>query len=180
MAPPSTPHRFRGADRPVPRLQAGRTELVFDWRDDRWGHRVSVGGRPLADSVEGVAAPAEDPRWPASPVLVEVSTVTIGGHPALVGVGLAGRSHFSASIAPHPELPDTLLFEIACRIQEPPGWLGSTYRVDAEPAAVTAASPRPAPAGGELPRTVQWSYAIGPGGITAVRDTPEEPPAGRT
>jgi hypothetical protein len=84
-----------------------------------------------------------------------------------VGVGLAGRSHFSASIAGHPALADTLLFEIACRIQERPGWLGSTYRA----AALADGFPAPlvqiaAPVGdGALPRTIEWSYLIGPLGI---------------
>ena len=91
-----------------------------------------------------------------------------------MGVGLAGRSHFSASISADMSRPDTLLFEIACRIQEQPLWLGSTYRpagtaavrpddtaIDDAVECVTAGTSPDGP----LPRTVVWSYAIGPAGV---------------
>ena len=134
------------------------------------GERLGLGRGPAQRSVDPDAeaqatAPlddaAADPRWPASPVLTEVSLVGAAGRPAIVGLGLAGRSHFSVSVAAHPDRPDTLLFEVACRIQEPPGWLGSTYRA-ADGGSVQAA---PQAVGTDLPRTVQWSYAVGPGGV---------------
>jgi hypothetical protein len=153
-------------------------EVVFEWAGDRWRHRVLTGGVVRAESLEGPEPPANDPRWPASPVLTEVSLLDIGGRPAILGVGLAGRSHFSASITPHPRLADTLLFEIACRIQEEPGWLGTTYRSDtSEVETVRIAAPLPGPAG-TLPRTVQWTYAVGPAGIlgTDGRAEPESAP----
>lgn len=143
------------------RLRAGATEIVFVREHDRWRHVVTVAGEPRLESIEGPAAPAADPRWPASPVLTEVALVDAAGRPAILGLGLAGRSHFSMSVAAHPDRPNTLLFEVACRIQEPPGWLGSTYRA-ADGGLVQAAPPA---AGTDLPRTVQWSYAVGPGGL---------------
>lgn len=149
------------------RLAAGAAEIVFTWCGDRWGHRVTLHGDLVAESVEGPCQPDADPRWPAAPVLTEVLATVAAGRSVVVGVGLAGRSHFSASIAGHPALADTLLFEIACRIQERPGWLGSTYRA----AALADGFPAPlvqiaAPVGdGALPRTIEWSYLIGPLGI---------------
>jgi hypothetical protein len=143
-------------------LTAGRTELAFRWVGDRWEHRVKVDGELVAQSVEGTTD-GDDPKWPASPVFVELSQLVIGGRPAILAVGLAGRSHFSASVVPAPALPDTLLFEIACRLQEEPMRLGSTYACDGVRICM-------APAGDAipLPGTVQWTYMIGPGGIQPV------------
>jgi hypothetical protein len=159
---------------PPPTITVGDTTITFDWRGDRWGHRATVGGSLVAESVEGPDGEAGDPRWPASPVLTEVTPTTATGRPAIVGVGLAGRSHFSASFTAHPTLADAVLVEIACRIQEPPGRLGSSYRAaDGELPRVT---PSQAAAGG-LPRTIQWSYCIGPRGIVAAAGAACDPPA---
>ena len=155
MSEPGTPKQA------AVRLRAGATEVVFLREHDRWRHIVTVAGCARLESVEGPENAAADPRWPASPVLTEVSLVGAAGRPAIVGLGLAGRSHFSVSVAAHPDRPDTLLFEVACRIQEPPGWLGSTYRA-ADGGSVQAA---PQAVGTDLPRTVQWSYAVGPDGV---------------
>lgn len=114
----------------------------------------------MAESVEG--GPEE--RWPASPPLVDLSTATIAGRAAVMALGIAGRSHFSASIAAHPTRPDTFLFELACRLHEPAPWLGSTYATTVAPAAPVRI-PSADAAGDSLPRTVQWAYTIGPGGI---------------
>jgi hypothetical protein len=118
----------------------------------------------VAESVED----GPDARWPRSPPLVDLSTATIAGRPTLVAIGLAGRSHFSASIAPHPTRPDTLLFEIACRIHEQDAGLGSTYAMAPAPAAPVRITPS-ADGSADLPRTVQWAYTIGPDGVVASR-----------
>jgi hypothetical protein len=144
------------------RLAAGAAMVAFEWAVDRWRHVVTVAEGVRLASVEGAAPPADDPCWPASPVLTEVSPVEVGGRPAILGVGRAGRSHFSASVTAHPDLPDTLLFEIACRVQEPPGPLGSSYT------AADGTTVRVEPAGGaaaSVPGTLQWAYAIGPAGL---------------
>lgn len=140
------------------RLAVGRLEVSFRRLGDRWGHEVTLEGRLLVRSVEGAAADG-DPRWPRSPVLTEVMTVDGAGGPAVVGVGLAGRSHFSAAFRADPGRADTLLCELACRIQERPEWLGSTYAGPAdENTAVAAAAAEP-------PATVRWTYRLGPAGI---------------
>jgi hypothetical protein len=102
-------------------------------------------------------------------VLVELSRVALprgaaGGGSALVGVGLAGRSHFSASIAPDPQVADAIRFEIACRLHEPPLWLGSTYRAGGRLIQLTALDDVVI-----LPRTVVWTYSIGPEGVFGLR-----------
>lgn len=156
-------------------LAAGVVEVVFVREGDRWTHEVRCRGATVCASVEGAWSAAGDPRWPASPALQEVTAAPPGARPALLAVGHAGRSHFSASVAVDPEAADSLVFEIACRVVEPPGWLGSTYRMPgtaAETVRIAATDP-----GSGLPRTVRWSYRIGPGGILAAgrADGPARP-----
>jgi hypothetical protein len=145
--------------RPPLTVSAGAVQAVFTWAGDRWRHVVLVDGRPWAASLEG-RADDRDAAWPCSPPLVELTSTATPRGEAILGVGLAGRSHFSASVAPAPDLPDTLVFEIACRIREQPGWLGSTYERGGERVLVTA----PQAAAG-LPATVRWTYAVDRGGV---------------
>jgi hypothetical protein len=133
--------------------------VSFTWSGDRWQHAVAAADGRCWRSIEGAGPAGEDPRWPASPALVEVSLVVAGSRPAVLGVGLAGRSHFSLSVVACPDRPDTLLFEAACRIAEPAGWLGSTYDGDGGREQVAADRTIPPPA------TIRWSYRIGPAGL---------------
>jgi hypothetical protein len=146
---------------PSLRLAAGGTIVAFARQADRWRHVISSQGEPILESVEGGLSPDDDPRWPASPALTEVSAATAGGQPVILGVGRAGRSHFSVSVTVHPERADTLLFDVACRIQEAPPRLGSTYQT----AHGNFVRTGPPAAEGDLPRTVQWAYAVGPAGL---------------
>ncbi len=160
------------ARRPPQRIAAGRAVVEFTWDGDRWGHSVTVADQRVAESVEDAAA--ADPRWPASPVLVEVSLAGSADRPALLGVGLAGRSHFAASVTGGAE-PDTLLFEIACRVHEQPCWLGSTYRTGPgleDIVRIPAPTLDVAP-----PTTLRWAYTIGPQGIRGGETLPR-PTAG--
>ncbi len=154
--------------RPPVQLATGPTAAVFTWNGDRWAHRITTGEATTWTSLDGPCPPANDPRWPASPVLVELSRVSVprgdaAGGEAIVGVGLAGRSHFSASIAPDPNDAGVIRFEIACRLHEPPGWIGSTYRQGDRLFRLTPFDNSTA-----LPRTVVWAYSIGPTGMTSI------------
>lgn len=165
------------------RVERGAVEVAFIREGDRWRHVVAVAGVVVARSVEGPWPPDGDDHWPASPVITEILEVAVAGGSALAGVGRAGRSHFSMSVAAASGQPETLLVEIACRIHDGPGWLGSTYRLTTAAAdpdrdaagggadpllRISAAEER---AGG-LPRTVRWSYAIGPAGIVPAPPAP--------
>lgn len=143
-------------------LASGSVEIAFMWAGDRWTHRITTRTAGTWQSVEGPRAEDGDPRWPASPVLVELSTLATAGGPAILGVGLAGRSHFSASIAPDPEDPDRIRFEIACRFNEPPVWLGTTYQGPVEIVSIRPRIESPA-----APATVRWGYSFGPAGLAA-------------
>jgi hypothetical protein len=154
--------------RPPVQLATGPTTAVFTWNGDRWAHRITTGEATIWTSLDGPCPPANDPRWPASPVLVELSRVSVprgdaAGGKAIVGVGLAGRSHFSASIASDPHHAGVIRFEIACRLHEPAGWIGSTYRQGDSLFRLTPLDDSTA-----LPRTVVWAYSIGPTGITSI------------
>jgi hypothetical protein len=167
----------KSSRRPV-HLAAGPVEVVFEWAADRWGHRVLVGGVVIVESVEGAGHDGEDdPRWPASPAIIEL-TAGNGPTPHLLGVGSAGRSHFSLVVAPHPIDPDTLRFEVACRVVASPGRMGSTYRTPHPPGGGAVVVPVPMAQPGPWPSTVRWSYDIGSRGIVPREDaTLAAPPA---
>lgn len=141
-------------------LSIGPATILFTWSGDRWSHRVTI-GTDTWESVEGPRPEDGDARWPAAPVLVELSRIETAHGPAILGVGLAGRSHFSASIGPDPAAADRPRFEIACRYNEQPVWLGSTYR---GPHGAVAVGPG---AGPPPPATVQWAYTFGARGPMA-------------
>ena len=159
----------RVAARPPVALVVGDLAVTFEWAGDRWRHSVTHRGRFVAESIEG-PGPAGDASWPSSPPCQEVTTAA-APRPALVAVGSAGRSHFAASLAADPARPDTVLVEVACRIREPAGWLGSTYRMpDGDTVCVTAE------AAAATPRTVCWAYRLGPAGVESAAPGAEPAP----
>ena len=103
--------------------------VEFVWRGDRFGQLISVveaSGQihSMLESVEGT--PTDD--WPPSPPLqgVVVETRPDGRRVALL-VGMAGGSHWSASVEA-PSGVAELIFDLACRHAKSPVWLGSRYR----------------------------------------------------
>ncbi len=77
-------------------------------------------------SVEGTS----DQVWPISPPFQEIvcEPVGAGGKQVLLGVGRAGKSHWSATIE-GDSMIEAIAFDIACRSSSAPEWLGSTYRI---------------------------------------------------
>ncbi len=74
---------------------------------------------------------SEPEAWPASPPIQELSLELIGGRDVLLGVGRAGKCHWSLSVeTTQIDAVAALRFDIACRCPEQPQWLGSTYRID--------------------------------------------------
>ena len=102
-------------------------------------------------------------------------------------LGMAGRNHWSVSVVVN-EAARRLEFEVACRLKEPAGRLGSAYRtmvaasasdpgvevlVDGETVRIETPSPGAQvcitpegltvpvdPPDGPFPRTVIWKYAV--------------------
>jgi hypothetical protein len=103
--------------------------VQFLWRHDRFGNVISVvnaGGESIAllESVEGTP---ED-HWPPSPPLQSLSIETLSdGRRAALLLGMAGGSHWSASVEPSSG-EAALTFDLACRSARQPGILGSRYR----------------------------------------------------
>ncbi len=102
--------------------------LTFEQAADRVAHRIEVLdplGHRLAQlhSKEGTSAD----EWPASPALQSCSLQEIRpGESAAFLIGMAGKSHWSASVEAIPSQGE-LRFDFACRINAQPDWLGSTY-----------------------------------------------------
>lgn len=98
----------------------------FRWSGDRFKHVIDAGGRVVAESVEGDS----DSLWPPSPPIQQLSLETLDGRPTLLGVGAAGRSHWSVSVqaVPHDRAA-VFEFDWACRFKSDPGVLGSEYRL---------------------------------------------------
>jgi len=158
------------------RLRLDAIEVVFRWTGDRWAHRVICHGDRHAAAWESVEGDGSE-SWPASPAVTELAPAP--GTGAIVGVGRAGRSHFSVcfrltSTGDDASRADEMVVEAACRIQETPAWLGSTY-VDAAGSPVHIAA---ATAGPRLPQTVTWSYRIGRQGLRPSAATTTDPAAG--
>lgn len=110
----------------VQRADGCGLRVTFIRRDDRVAHVVTLldatGEHTLLESLEG--AP-EDP-WPASPAFQQLSIEGEGTRRVALLVGMAGRSHWSMSVEA-TESPIGLVFDAACRLNELPQQLGSSY-----------------------------------------------------
>lgn len=116
-------------------------ELRFHWNGDRFLHIIDYlfrGERHrLTESVESNAEVA----WPASPPLQQLSIEPIEGLNVALGVGSAGKGHWSMSVSPdfiadpsrqQPEpfnIP-AFKFDWALRSESVDGWIGSTYQAN--------------------------------------------------
>lgn len=148
-----------------------RLRVVFHWQTDRFAHTVEVFPDDtwiaVLRSIEGT--PAED--WPASPPLQQVHREDRGREQVILAVGMAGRSHWSASVTFDPVGP-SLDFDLACRVHETPVWLGSRYsayeqlqvhpiegqlQTETQTLQVIANSTT-----GILPATARWRFRLNP------------------
>jgi len=79
---------------------------------------------PLLSSLEGDGEDA----WPPSPPLQQLSLEGArAGHQAALLIGMAGRSHWSLSVVKIADEPGSLEFDVACRANQSPLRLGSSY-----------------------------------------------------
>jgi hypothetical protein len=109
-------------------LGCGKLRIEFQRAKDRWGHVIGLadvqGFHLLARSVEG----KPDDLWPASPALQELHLEDRADGQVAFLTGMAGSSHWSASIACEPAY-NRATFDFACRCKQPPTWLGSLYQI---------------------------------------------------
>ena len=104
--------------------------IEFQWCHDRFAHTVFElrpdGVRqPSLHSIEGT----EKQRWPSSPPVQHVSLQRNEHHETILGIGMAGHTHWSLSVESIQE-PPSLMFDVACRVREVGGTLGSMYRAE--------------------------------------------------
>ncbi len=138
----------------------GRLKVLFQWRTDRFAQRLFVDDIEVGHSVEGDGETA----WPASPPIQQLSRERIADRDVVLGVGGAGRGHWSISVEPIADGTSALKFDLACRGGGDDRSLGSQYELGAG-LAMTAidgelsdASVVPTKGDGV---TRQWSYRIG-------------------
>ena len=116
-------------------------QIAFEWQVDRYEHALQVrrdGGPPAAILVSSSAGGQAE--WPSSPPFQQLAIEQQAAGPVALLIGMAGKSHWSASIEPLPQLVG-FRFDVACRVTARPTQLLSTYRVP--PAGrIEAVSPR--------------------------------------
>lgn len=141
-------------------------QVEFTWRGDRFAHEIILpAGTPVA-SIEGDT----DDSWPPSPPVQQLSKERIGDADALLGVGAAGRSHWSLSVEIVGDLNhQAFKFDLACRAKGEAEFLGSTYGrsedVHIIPGEGSELLTTPArtiiqPQHAAKDETVRWCYAI--------------------
>jgi len=71
---------------------------------------------------------AVDQPWPLTPPWQELHVHAAADGRVLMLVGRAGKSHWSMSVTAEYDRP-ALIFDVACRLREPPDFLGTTYQL---------------------------------------------------
>ena len=110
-----------------------RMGRVLRARFRRTGQLVEHDVLVCHEGIEHCVATAEQEatvgNWPLNPPLQSWQLAEDhGGSPLLLATGLAGRSHWSLAVS--LTKPGGLLFDVACRVDGEPAFLGSTYRLD--------------------------------------------------
>lgn len=109
-------------------LVAGSLILRLAPRADRFGHVIESRGADqpivLLESIEGDAVTT----WPPSPALQSVDWSEVAAGKIALLVGMAGKSHWSASYESHAASA-ALVLDWACRVTGEPAFLGTSYHV---------------------------------------------------
>lgn len=107
-------------------VQSAHFEVDCYQANDRIGHRIYLGSDLVLSSVEDFTTG----DWPKSPPFQQIVSEPLGADkkPVLLGVGMSGKSHWSASIE-SDSLSDAIAFDMACRVAQVPAFLGSTYKL---------------------------------------------------
>jgi hypothetical protein len=101
---------------------------TFLWDEDRYGHEIAcLDRRSVAVCLAAESGRERDP-WPASPALQQLSVQDVkAGRRGVLLVGMAGTSHWSQTVEADAATT-SLTFDVACRVQRQPQWLGSSYQ----------------------------------------------------
>ncbi|HTM54286.1 MAG TPA: hypothetical protein VL175_09660 [Pirellulales bacterium] len=164
-------------------LAGCRVGVRFFFRADRYAHQIYVANdaawRAVLESLEGTP----DEAWPSSPPFQSATSEHKPEGPVILLVGMAGKSHWSASVELEPA-DGQIRFDVACRaMHSPKDALGSCYRglgaviaseiglkviggpgshvshAVADEKSVTISCAK-SPAAGSGKQTLRWSYAF--------------------
>ena len=117
-----------GIPQPVVLASAGRSfRIEFHWQQDRFEQRLFFNDLQIGHSIEGDS----DEPWPTSPPLQQLSLEQIDNEMVVLGVGSAGRAHWSISVEVDSGEQFALKFDVACRSHQMPKFLGSRYELPA-------------------------------------------------
>ena len=125
----------------TPARDQSAVKLVFEQRNDRWAQQwfliTDQGRNVFLTSAEGTP----DQNWPPSPPLQEVSRHELATGDAVLCVGMAGKSHWSASYSvessTQPSQPIQINADLACLQKGASSVpvemlaIGSTFELDA-------------------------------------------------
>jgi hypothetical protein len=111
----------------------GSWRVTFCWSGDRFEHHLDwVDEAPPAGDLgrlqvaRGIEA-GEDAAWPSSPPLQQLDECPLAdGRRGLVGLGMAGTSHWSLAVEAQR---GQLWFDVACRVHQASGRLQSSYEL---------------------------------------------------
>jgi hypothetical protein len=100
--------------------------LNLIWARDRFSQRISVVTKGQAELILQSVDRDDQEAWPPSPPLQQLLVEDRPNGPVALMVGMAGDSHWSASIEQRSG-PNGFRFDVACRIGSQPLRLGSSY-----------------------------------------------------
>ena len=107
--------------------------LRFDWQEDRWAHHLIVPSELLETEIMSSVEGTPDQTWPPSAPLQDVSRHALEQGEAILCVGMAGKSHWSASFSAQAHGQTCQIkADLAClqKAIAPNAQLGSTYLLD--------------------------------------------------
>lgn len=111
-------------------LEMAGLRLEFRRTADRFAHQVWAIADGRSELLLASQEAAADDVWPSSPPLQELHLESRpGGRELALLVGMAGHSHWSLSAELDPAA-GSLAFDVACRMRDGAGPLGSLYQTE--------------------------------------------------
>ena len=101
--------------------------LNLSWDRDRFSQQIFVVTNGQAELILQSVDRDDQEAWPPSPPLQQLLVEDRASGPVALMVGMAGTSHWSASIEQRVG-SNGFRFDVACRISSQPLRLGSSYR----------------------------------------------------
>lgn len=108
----------------------GPWRMIANWSQDRFATELHCQSGTECQRCWFSREGTPEDAWPASPPLQQLVQEEGNGSPVMLGVGMAGTSHWSISYSLSPDR-ETLIMEAACRLTACPDmWIGSRFGLD--------------------------------------------------